>query len=53
VLLDYWSKLADPRGVPFKGVQQFVSETAEAQSLMQAIKRHQDELRRLAKGKAG
>jgi transcriptional regulator with XRE-family HTH domain len=53
VLLDYWSKLADPRGVPFKGLQQFVSETAEAQILMQAIKRHQDERRRLAKGKAG
>jgi transcriptional regulator with XRE-family HTH domain len=53
MLLDYWSKLADPRGVPFKGLQQFVSETAEAQILMQAIKRHQDERRRCAKGKAG
>jgi hypothetical protein len=53
VLLDYWSKLADPRDVPLKGLQQFVSETAEAQILMQAIKRHQDERRRLAKGKAG
>jgi transcriptional regulator with XRE-family HTH domain len=52
VLLDYWSKLADPRGVPFKGLQRIVSETAEAQGLMQDIKRHQDELRRLAKGES-
>jgi transcriptional regulator with XRE-family HTH domain len=53
VLLDYWSKLADARGVPSKGIQQFASETFEAKSLMQAIKWHQDERRRLAKGKAG
>ena len=53
VLLDYWSKLADPRGVPFKGVWQIVSERAEAYSLMEDIKRYQDERRHLAKGKAG
>jgi transcriptional regulator with XRE-family HTH domain len=52
VLLDYWSKLADPRGVPLKGVLRIASETAEAQGLMQDIKRHQDELRRLAKGES-
>jgi transcriptional regulator with XRE-family HTH domain len=53
LLIDYWSKLSDPRGVPFKGVQQFVAETAEARGLMQAIKEYQDELQRLEKGKAG
>jgi len=53
VLLDYWSKLADPRDVPFKGVRQIVSESEEAQGLMRAIKRYQDELRRLATGRAG
>jgi transcriptional regulator with XRE-family HTH domain len=53
LLLDYWGKLTDPRGVPFKGVEQFVSETAEARGLLQAIKQYQEELRRLEKGKAG
>jgi transcriptional regulator with XRE-family HTH domain len=53
VLLDYWSKLADPRDVPFKGVGQIVSESEEAQGLMRAIKRYQDELRRFAAGRAG
>jgi transcriptional regulator with XRE-family HTH domain len=53
VLLDYWSKLADPRGVPFKGVRQIASESKEAQGLMQAIRDYQDELRQIAYGDAG
>ena len=52
VLLDYWSKLADPRDVSFKGVWQIASETADAQSLMHTIQLNEAERRR-TEGKAG
>jgi transcriptional regulator with XRE-family HTH domain len=49
VVMDYWSKLADPRGVPFKGIRQIASESrpetksAEASALLAAIRQAEEE----------
>ena len=54
LIFDYWTKLYDPRPVPFKGAQQFAAEQAEAQTLFLSALENEAERQRIKQsGEAG